>query len=88
MWHLREVSDDKISLDILPESECELGLMSAECCIFEDFLDSNGVTFFIRNFDTDETESRDWCLDTDTLGLECEREVFFESFDLRESHSL
>ena len=88
MRHLREVSDDEVSLDILPECECELGLVCAECCILEYFLNSHGISLLIRDFYADKTKTWNRCLDTDTLCLERECEVFFEGLNLRESHSL
>ena len=78
MWHLREITDDEVSLNILPECKCKLGLVCTECCILEDFLNSYGITFFIRDFDTHETKTWDWCLDTDAFCFECKCEVFFE----------
>lgn len=87
MGHLREISDDEVTIDILPYSERELRLVMGEAIIFEDFSYTDNISFLIRNFDPDEPESRDWCLDTDGFCLQGKREIFFERFDLRESHS-
>jgi hypothetical protein len=82
MWHLGKVSDDKISLDIFTESKCELGLMSTKCNILEDFLDAYGITFFIWNFDANESKPWNRSLDTDRFCFECQCEIFFERLDL------
>ena len=88
MWHLREISDDIVTVDILSHCECDLRLMMTECIIFEDFPYTYDIAFLIWDFDTHESESWDRCLDTDRLRLECESEVFFQAFYLRKAYSL
>lgn len=88
MRHLRKITDDKVSIDILAYGECEFRLMVGEAVIFEDFTDPHGISFLIRDFDPDESESWDRCLDTDGFCLECQREILFQRLDLRESDSL
>lgn len=58
-----------------------------EAIVFENFTDSDDVSFFIWYFDPDESNSWDWCLNTDTFCLEGEGEIFFEGFDPRETDS-
>lgn len=87
MWHLREVSDDEITIDILADRECEFRFMMDKCIIFEDFSDPDDISFFIWYLDTDETETRDRCLDTDRFRLQCESEILLQGFDFREADS-
>lgn len=82
MWHLREVSYDIFAIDILSHRECDLRLMMTECIIFEDFPDTHDITLLIRDFDPDESEPWDRCLDTDILGFQGESEIFLETLDL------
>lgn len=65
MGHLREISDDEVTIDILPYCNGEFGLVSGKRYIFENFFDSNGITFLIWYLYSNETESWDGCLDTD-----------------------
>ncbi len=88
VWHLREISDDEVPIDVLPYGECKLRLVMSEAIIFKDFSYTDDIAFLIRDFDPNEPESRDGGLDTDGLCLECECEIFLEGFDLREPHSL
>ncbi len=88
MWHLCEISDDEVTIDILAYCDCEFGLVASECGILKDFFDSYGIPFFIWYLDTDEPKSWDRCLDSYGFCLECEREIFFERFYLCESDSL
>ena len=87
MGHLREITDDEVTIDILPHGKGELGLVMREAVIFEDFSDTDNISFLIRNFDPDKPESRNRRLDTDGFCLQSKCEIFFERFDLRESHS-
>lgn len=88
MRHLREVSDDEVSIDILTDREREFRLVMDEAVIFEDFSDTDGIAFLIRDFDPDESESWDGCLDTYRFGLQGEREILLQRLDLRETDSL
>ena len=88
MWHLREISYDEVPIDILSHGDRELRFVTSECNIFEDFFDSYGIPFLIWYLDSDEPESWDRCLDSYGFCLECEREIFFESFDFCQSDSL
>lgn len=88
MWHLREISDDEVTIYILSYSYSELRLVVSECIIFEDFLDPDGISFFIWDFDPDESKSWDRSLNTDRFCFECECEIFFQAFDLCKTYSL
>lgn len=87
MGHLREVSDDEVTIDIFSDRERELGFMLSKGFVFEEFLDTDDITFLIRDFDPDEAEAWNRCLDTDTFGLEGESEVFLQVLDLRKAYS-
>ena len=87
MWHLSKISYDEVTIDILSNRDSEFGFMSGKCYVFKDFFDSYGISFLIWYLYTYESKTRDWCLDTDGLCLESECEIFFESFDLRETYS-
>lgn len=88
MGHLREITDDEVSLYIFPECESEFGFMCAESAVFEDFFDTNCITFFIRDFDSDESETRDRRLYTDRFCLECESEIVLEIGYLGQANTL
>ncbi len=77
MRHLCEISDDELTIDIFSYSDRELRLVSREAHILEDFLDPDGVSLLIRDFDPDEPKSWYRCLDTDRLRLQSEREILF-----------
>ena len=69
MGHLCEISDDKITIDIFSHGECEFRFMMGKCIIREYFSDTDDITFFIWDFDTDESETWDRCLYAYTLGF-------------------
>lgn len=88
MWHLREITDDEVTIDILTYGEGELRLVMCEAVIFEDFSNSDDVSFFIWHLDPDESESWNWRLDADGFCLQCQGEILLQGFDLREADSL
>ena len=69
MWHLREIADDEVTIDILSHRDGELRLMVREAIIFEDFADTYYITFLVWYLNTNESESWDRCLDTDRFRL-------------------
>ncbi len=87
MWHLREISDDEVTIDIFAYSDREFGFVSSECNIFEDLLDPDGISFLIGHLYSYEAESWYRCLYSDGFCLECESEIFFEGNNLGEPDS-
>lgn len=88
MWHLREVADDEVTVDILSHGDGELRLMVREAIIFEDFADTYYIAFLVWHLDTHESESWYRCLYTDRFRFQSEGEIFFQCFYLRKAYSL
>jgi hypothetical protein len=62
--------------------------MFGKCYVLEDFLDPDGVSFFIWYLYSHESETRDRSLYSYGFCLECKCEIFLQCFDLGESDSL
>ena len=88
MGHLRKVSDDEVTIDILSHGDGEFRLMVCEAIIFEDFAYSYDIAFFVWYLDAHESESWDRCLDTDRFRFQGEGEIFFQCFYLGKAYSL
>lgn len=77
MWHLREISDDEVTIDIFSYCDREFGFMMSEAIIFEDFTYSYDIAFLVWHLDTHESESWDRRLYTDRFCFQRESEILF-----------
>ena len=81
MWHVFQITDDRISSDTRPHTHSKFWRMFGKCGTFDDLAQTHNITTIIRHFDADKSETRNRCLNTDIFCFQGQRQIFFQSFD-------